>query len=329
MLAPAPDDHLLRAAHDAEVSPLVEAPLVAGMEPPVGGEARPVHLRVVVVADGHRRPVRQDLADLVRPQVLAPVVHHPNAHLRHRPADGTGDLFRVVGEEGMGLGPALEHPVHLEELPRQPVPHLPDHLDRARGAAGHHHLEAREVVSIEARRVQHRDEMRRSATEVGDPLALDESERILGSEDVLEDEPAADVEGLEDVEEPPVEAGGEEHQEHAVRRDALSAVEEPEGAARGVVDVEDRLRIPRGARGEGDALELVGVGPGAPPGPRATPRARRSRRGTGGDRNNLWVLRPRRRRRARASGAGVAAPRSSRGSRSPGTRAGRRGRTPR
>ena len=160
----------------------------------------------------------------------------------------------------MRLGPALEHPVHFEELPGQPVPDLPNHLDRARRAARHHHLYAREVVAIERRHIQNRDEMRRRTAEVGDPLALDESERLLGPEDVLKYESAAGVEGLEDVEQPPVEAGRKKDEEHAPCRDPLASVEKAQGAIRGVVNVQDRLRIAGGAGGEGSARQLVGMG---------------------------------------------------------------------
>ena len=75
-----------------------------------------IRLRIVVIADCHRRAVGQNLTGSAGRAVASVIVDDANAHLAQRTPNEAKDLFRVVVEGGVRLEPAFEHPVEFEQM---------------------------------------------------------------------------------------------------------------------------------------------------------------------------------------------------------------------
>ena len=106
--------------------------------------------------------------------------------------------------------------------------------------------------------------MRRRAAEVGDPLALDQSERVLGAEHLLQDDRAAGEHRLQHIEQTPIETDWQEREQHTVAVDAVPLIDEARCAIGRVVQVQHGLRIAGGARGKGGSRQIVGMWPPSP-----------------------------------------------------------------
>jgi len=106
-------------------------------------------------------------------------------------------------------------------------------------------------VPLQARRIEHRYEVRRRRAEMRDFLGLDEAERLVRLEVVLHDERAAGEQRLKHIEEPPIQADGQKSHEDAFHPDPMQLVEEDDGGVGRVVQMQNRLWIARGSRGEG------------------------------------------------------------------------------
>ena len=89
--------------------------------------------------------------------------------------------------------------------------------------------------------------MRRGTAEMRHPLALDQAERRLGLEHLLQHYRAAGEYPLEHIEEAPIEPDRQKRQQHAVRPDAMGFVDEARRAIGRVVQMQHRLRVARGA----------------------------------------------------------------------------------
>ena len=157
----------------------------------------------------------------------------------------------------MRLEAAFDHAVKLQETPGEARPRLTDDLGWTGRATGRDHLQRRQIETLQIGSAEQRDEMRRRAAEMRHPLALDQSERSLGIEHLLQHHRAAGEYPLEHVEEAPIQPDRQKRQEHAVWPDAMGFVDETRRAIRRVVEVEHRLGVAGRARGEGDAAQIV------------------------------------------------------------------------
>src|SRR6516162_752511 len=99
--------------------------------------------------------------------------------------------------------------------------------------------------------------MRRRAAEMRHTLALDQRQRLRRVEYLLQYQRAAGEDRLQYIEQAPVEPDRQKREQHAVRADAVSLVDEAGGAIGCVVQVQHRLWIAGRARGEGGARQVV------------------------------------------------------------------------
>ena len=105
-----------KRTREEEVAVVVEAPLVAGAEPPLRRERLGVGRVVVEVPFRHVGALDADLADLALRQLGAGGVEDRDAHAALRLADGAGLARAALGQRvGRHLVRGLGHRVGLED----------------------------------------------------------------------------------------------------------------------------------------------------------------------------------------------------------------------
>ena len=176
------DDHVRLAVGEEQVAVLVDVADVADRRPGAGGVAALGRLGVVVVVGEVRGAVEPDRAGGAGRHLLAVVVED-----QQRPEDRRADrarvgqpLLAVAEREAVGLGGA----VVLDELGTEPVDHRLLHRHRARRGGVDDDLQRRQVVAPAhvLGQLEHPAEHRRHDLRVGDPVALDGGEVLLGVE---------------------------------------------------------------------------------------------------------------------------------------------------
>ena len=179
------DDHEVLAIGEVEEAVGVDVADVAERRPAFAAARVRGLLRVVVVLEGGAVG-EVDGAGLARRQHAAVLVEDTQL-ADQRAADGAAvrePLLRVAGDEAVALGAGV---VLVEHRP-PPVDHLLLDLDRA-GRRGVDRAAQRVVAVAQAhfgRELQHAHEHRRHPLAVGDAVALDQRQRLLGVE-VLHD----------------------------------------------------------------------------------------------------------------------------------------------
>src|SRR3974377_399869 len=99
--------------------------------------------------------------------------------------------------------------------------------------------------------------MRWRAAEMRYALALDQRQRLCRVEHLLQYQRAAGEDRLQYIEQPPVKSDRQKREQHTVRTDTVSLVDEAGSAIGRVVQVQYRLRIAGRSRGEGGARQVL------------------------------------------------------------------------
>ena len=144
LLAAPENDDLLQAAADVDIAVVVHPPEIAGTEPAVLGERRPVGVGIVEVAREDARPPQLDFT-------FAPRIRIGDTHpavRKQRPAFAADALRsdRVAGKAGGGFG----QPVAGQRREPEPL-ELPDHVRLELGPGRHQKPQARPEPPVHLR----------------------------------------------------------------------------------------------------------------------------------------------------------------------------------
>ena len=134
-----------------------------------------------------------------------------------------------------------------------------DRLDCRRGAAGDDDAQGGDVVAGKSWLVEDGDDRGRRRGHIGDALALDELEGILGGEALEQYRTAAGDDRLEEAQVAPIEAYRQIDELHLPFRHTHVGVDPVHGRQRRVERMQDALGVARRARGERHAEDLVGA----------------------------------------------------------------------